>query len=38
MPRTEHLSHLTPNRTYAIDAQVRYTHSTPSMTTAVIEQ
>lgn len=37
MPRTEHLANLNPNRVYALDAQVRYIHHTPNMTTAVIE-
>lgn len=38
MPRTEHLSHLNPNKIYAIDAQVLYTHETPTKTTAIIQQ
>lgn len=37
MPRTEHLANLNPNHIYAVDAQVRYIHHTPNMTTAVIE-
>ena len=37
MPRTEHLANLSPNHIYALDAQVRYLHHTPNVTTAIIE-
>lgn len=37
MPRTEHLANFSPNHIYALNAQVRYVHHAPSMTTAVIE-
>ena len=36
MPRTEHLSNITPNRIYALDAQVLYKHTTERVTTAII--
>lgn len=38
MPRTEHLNNINTNRIYALDAQLLYKHSTPRMTTAIIEQ
>lgn len=38
MPRTQHLNNINPNRIYALDAQLLYMHSTPRMTTAIIEQ
>ena len=38
MPRTEHLSNIAPNRIYALDAQVLYTHSTGRTTTAIVGQ
>lgn len=37
MPRTEHLANVNPNHIYSLNAQVKYTHHTPSMTTAIIE-
>lgn len=37
MPRTEHLSNVNPNHIYALNAQVKYTHHGPNMTTAVIQ-
>jgi hypothetical protein len=37
MPRTEHLANIHPNRIYALNAQVRYVHHTPTTTTAIIE-
>lgn len=36
MPRTEQLSNVNPNHIYALNAQVRYTHHTANMTTAII--
>ena len=38
MPRTEHLNNITPNRIYALDAQVLYKHNTGRTTTAIVRQ
>jgi hypothetical protein len=37
MPRTERLSNVQSNHIYAVNAQVKYTHHGPNMTTAIIE-
>lgn len=37
MPRTEQLSNVNPNRIYALNAQVKYIHHGPNMSTAIIE-
>jgi len=37
MPRTEHLSQISQNKVYSIDAQVKYIHHKGNASTVIVE-